>query len=188
MTEYQLSNDELEMLSGLEEPESKEDKKKAKPKKNEGKDSARKADDLDQSTASFYLLKELCEKATNSIKDIYGSKALRFEVCSPCGLPYVDGSGTENFVGMEELMFETITPTRHKGGLLFVFKQMEPRPDVAVWYDNLTTVFGQRGTMLKTFCENPAIALTKNQQKILSEATSIDRAQVYEGNETYGTW
>lgn len=188
MTEYQLSNDELELLSGLEESESKEPKKKTKTKKTETKDAARKAEDLDQSTASFYLLKELCAKAMESVRSCYGDKALHFEICSPCGLPYVDGSGSENFVGMEEVILKAIVPTRHRGGILFVFEQTEPRPDVAVWFENLQTIFGQRGAMLKSFCENPAIELTKNQQAILSEASAVDRAQAYKENDSYGTW
>ena len=186
MTEYQLSNDELELLSELEESEPKESEKKTKPKKDEGKGSAQKTEDLDQSTATFYLLKELCEKTTRTLKDHYGT--YRFEVCGPCGLPYVDGSGTQNFVGMEELRFETVVPTRHKGALLFVFRQLEPRPNVAVWYDNLVAVLGQSGTALRNFCENPFVNLTNKQQKILAEATSVDRAQVYKEDETYGTW
>lgn len=180
MTEYQLSNDELNLLGELE-----EEAPTPAPKKRGRK----KAIDLDNDSAAFIQLQQLCAKATEVVTRAYGKVGCEgFEVTSGCVLPYVDGSGSENFVGMESLTFKKLIPTRHKGGILAVFGLGISRPDVAVWVDDLPTVFGRRGLHLKEYFDSPVIELNKKRAEIMDNAVIIDRAAEYKENEDYGTW
>ena len=180
MTEYQLSNDELNLLGELE-----EEAPAPAPKKRGRK----KAIDLDNDSAAFIQLQQLCAKATEVVTKAYGKCGCEgFEVASGCVLPYVDGSGSENFVGMESLTFKKLIPTRHKGGILAVFGLGISRPDVAVWVDDLPTVFGRRGLKLKDYFDSPVMELSKKRAEIMDNAVIIDRAAEYKENEDYGTW
>lgn len=182
MTEYQLSNDELNLLGELEE----EEPAPAPAPKRRGR---KKAIDLDEDSATFIKLQDLCAKATKTVTGAYGKCGCEgFEVASGCVLPYVDGSGSENFVGMESLTFKKLIPTRHKGGILAVFGLGISRPDVAVWVDDLATVFGGRGMKLRDYLDSVVIELSKKRDEIMANAVSIDRAAVYKENEDYGTW
>lgn len=191
MTEYQLSSDELEMLEGLGD-ESKPMPATASspaPAKKKPATRKKKSVDLDEDSASFTLLKDLCDNATRIVTKAYGASGCAgFEVASGCVLPYVDGSGNENFVGMESLTFKKVIPTRHKGGILCVFSLEVSRPDVAVWLDDLETVFGKRGRLLRDYINGPAIRMSEEREKILASAVAVDRAAVYKGVDEYGTW
>ncbi len=181
MTEYQLSNDELSLLGELED----EEPAPAPAPKKRGR---KKAVDLDNDSAAFIKLQDLCAKASGTVSRAYGKGCDTFEVTSGCVLPYVDGSGSENFVGMETLKFKKLIPTRHKGGILVVFGLGISRPDVAVWVEDLPTVFGTRGLKLQQYLDSSVINLTKLRTEIMENAVTIDRAAVYKGNEDYGTW
>ncbi len=178
--ESALSNDELALLAGLEESEPKATKKKPTKKK---------LKDFDEDTASFAMLRDLCEDATRLAKESYGESGCKdFEVIGNVVLPYVDGTGNENFVGTENLTFVKLIPSRHKGGILAVFALNEPRPNVAIWLQNLNEVFGKRGEQFVAFLNGPAIKLDERRQRIIDEAYVIDHAAVYEGNQEYGAW
>ena len=182
MTEYQLSNDELNLLGELEE-------EAPAPTPAPKKRGRKKAIDLDNDSAAFIQLQQLCAKATDVVTVAYGKVGCEgFEVASGCVLPYVDGSGSENFVGMESLTFKKLIPTRHKGGILAVFGLGISRPDVAVWVDDLPTVFGKRGADLDYYLNCSRIELNKKRAEIMENAVIIDRAAEYKENEDYGTW
>lgn len=180
MTESALSNDELALLAGLEDAEQKPKKKKPTRKK---------IKDFDEDTASFAMLKDLCEDATRIVKQSYGESGCKdFEIVGNVTLPYLDGSGNENFVGTENVDFVKLVPTRHKGGILAVYSLHEPRPDVAVWLQNIPEVFGKRGEQFVSFLDSPPVKLSERRQRIIDEAYVIDHAAIYEGNKDYGAW
>lgn len=182
MTESVLSNDELELLAGLEENTANSQPTKKKPGR-------KKTSDLDEDSASFALLKDLCAEVTATVQSAYGESGCEgFEVMRPSLLPYVDGSGHENLLGTEELTFVKFAPTRHKGGIYAIFALSEPRPNVAIWLEDLPEVLGDRGKKLMWFIDGPTINITQRRAAIIDQASAVDHAAEYEGNNEYGAW
>ena len=59
---------------------------------------------------------------------------------------------------------------------------------MAIWLEDLPEVLGDRGKKLMWFIDGPTMNITQRRAEIIDQASAVDHAAEYEGNNEYGAW
>lgn len=144
-------------------------------------------DNQDEDTGQkFYRkMKGYCATATQQVRTAYGEKGLVFSLLSPCSLP-LEGGGSQDFIGMEELKFVKFMPT-YKGEIVFVCKNEEIEKAIllsAEWAENL---FGKRGKDFVNWVSNNTELFSAKSRVLAKQAIEV-QSNDYQDRDDYGAW